>query len=99
MKSQPYVAKMFVLMAEARRSEGTPENIKKIAMKVDTINQFVPIIIQGQKEGSIREGDPLALSNGFWCSIQGIAEQYASHPEIELPNAEWIVDIVRGRKE
>ena len=41
----------------------------------------------------------LALSNAFCSSIQGIVEQYASHPEIELPGPEWIVDIVRGGKE
>lgn len=95
MKKQPYVAKMFVLMANAQRSEGTPEHIRKIALKVNTIEQFAAIIEMGQKEGTIRQGDPLSLSNAFWCSIQGIAEQYAIHPEVELPQAEWIVDIVR----
>lgn len=95
MKDQPYIAKMFVLMANAQRSEGTPEHIREIALKVNTIEQFVPIIVKGQKEGSIREGSPLALSNAFWCSIQGIAEQYAAHPEMELPESTWIVDIVR----
>ena len=97
MKEQPYVAKMFVLMADAQRSEGTPENVREIAMQVNTIEQFVPIIEWGQKEETIKKGDPLALSNAFWCSIQGIAEQYASHPEMGLPDAEWIVDIVRAK--
>lgn len=95
MRQQPYVAKMFVLMADAQRSEGTPEHIREIAMQVNTIEQFVPIVEWGQKEGSIKQGDALALSNAFWCSIQGIAEQYAAHPEIGLPEAEWVVDIVR----
>ncbi|MGN1181174.1 MAG: TetR/AcrR family transcriptional regulator [Suilimivivens sp.] len=98
MKNQPYIAKMFVLMANAQRSEGTPEYIREIALKVNIIEQFVPIIEMGQKEGSIREGNPLALSNAFWCSIQGIAEQYAAHPEMELPESAWIVDIVRKEK-
>ena len=66
-------------------------------MKVNTIEQFVPIIEWGQQEGSIKEGNPLVISNAFWCSIQGIAEQYATNQEIELPNAEWIVDIVRKK--
>lgn len=97
MKEQPYIAKLFVLMADAQRSEGTPEHIREIALKVNTIEQFVPIIEMGQKEGTIREGNPLALSNAFWCSIQGIAQQYAAHPESELPEADWIVDIVRRK--
>ena len=97
MRQQPVMAKMFVLMAEAQRSEGTPTHIRELAMQVDTIEQFVPIITWGQQEGAIREGDPRTLSNAFWCSIQGIAEQYAVNQEIDLPKAEWIVDIVRKR--
>lgn len=97
MKKQPVVAKMFVLMAEAQRSEATPEHIREIAKRVNTIQQFVPIIEWGQKEGTIKDGEPLVISNAFWCSIQGIAEQYAVNQEIELPKAEWIVDIVRKR--
>lgn len=96
MQSQPSIAKMFVLMAGAQRSEGTPTEVKKIVSQVDTIEQFIPIIQQGQKEGTIRKGDARALSMAYWCSIQGIAEQYASNAEIQLPNPEWIVDIVRG---
>lgn len=97
MKKQPVVAKMFVLMADAQRSEATPEHIREIALKVNTIEQFVPIIQWGQQEGTIKEGEPLVISNAFWCCIQGIAERYATNPEIELPKAEWIVDIVRKK--
>lgn len=97
MKKQPVVAKMFVLMAQAQRSEATPEHIREIAMRVNTIEQFVPIIEWGQQEGTIKEGDPLVISNAFWCSIQGIAEGYAANQEVDLPNAEWIVDIVRRK--
>lgn len=97
MKQQPVMAKMFVLMAEAQRSEGTPEHIRRLAMQVHTIEQFVPIVEWGQREQGIREGDPLILSNAFWCSIQGIAEQFAINPKIDLPDPSWIVDIIRKR--
>lgn len=97
MKEQPIVAKLFVLMAEAQRSEATPEHIREIAMKVNVIEQFVPIIEWGQKEGTIKEGSPLVISNAFWCSIQGIAERFATNQDIELPKAGWIVDIVRRK--
>lgn len=97
MVQQPIMAKMFVLMAEAQRSEATPEHIREIAMKVNTIEQFVPIIEWGQKEGTIRKGEPLVISNAFWCSIQGIAERYATNQQIALPDPQWIVDIVRKR--
>lgn len=98
MKRQPIVAKLFVLMADAQRSDATPEHIREIAMRVNVIEQFVPIIEWGQREGSIREGDPLLISNAFWCSIQGIAERYATNQDVDLPETEWIIDIVR-RKE
>lgn len=97
MKQQPIVAKLFVLMAEAQRSEATPEHIREIAMRVNVIEQFVPIIEWGQQEGTIKEGSPLMISNAFWCSVQGIAERYATNQDIELPKAEWIVDIVRRK--
>ena len=97
MKEQPVVAKLFVLMAEAQRSEATPEHIREIAMRVNVIEQFVPIVEWGQKEGTIKEGSPLVISNAFWCSIQGIAERFAMNQDIELPKAEWIVDIVRRK--
>lgn len=97
MKEQPVVPKFFVLMAEAQRSEATPEHIREIAREVNVIEQFVPIIEWGQKEGTIKEGDPLIISNAFWCSIQGIAERFATNQDIGLPEAEWIVDIVRRK--
>lgn len=97
MRKQPVMARMFVLMAEAQRNEATPEHIREMAMQVNTIEQFVPIIEWGQQEGTIREGEPRVISNAFWCSIQGIAERYATNQEIDLPEAEWIVDIVRKR--
>lgn len=98
MKEQPVMAKFFVLMAEAQRSEATPEPIREIAMRVNVIEQFVPIIEWGQREGTIKEGSPIMLSNAFWCSVQGIAERYATNQEIDLPKAEWIVDIVRRKQ-
>ena len=84
MKEQPVVAKFFVLMAEAQR-------------RVNVIEQFVPIVEWGQKEGTIKEGSPLVLSNAFWCSVQGIAERFATNQDIELPNSDWIVDIIRRK--
>lgn len=97
MQEKPNTAKMFVFMAQMQRTEGIPENIKKVVLSVNTIEKSVKIIKAGQKKGLIRKGNPMALSNAYWCSIQGIAEQFTMHPEIPLPEAEWIVDIVRAK--
>lgn len=98
MKSQPTVAKIFVLMSDAQRNEATPEEVRKIALKVSTISDFVPIILKGQQEGDIKDGDPLAISVAFWSAIQGVAEAYASQPDLPLPEPEWLVDIVRKER-
>lgn len=94
----PFYAEIFVLMAQVLRSEGIPKRIQELAGSVDTIALTVPVIEAGQKDGSIREGDPLALSNLYWCTIQGIAEQYALHPQIPLPEPEWIMDLVIAKQ-
>ena len=60
MKEQPVVAKFFVLMAEAQRSEATPEHIREIAMRVNVIEQFVPIVEWGRKKEQLKR----AL---LWC--------------------------------
>ena len=97
MHKQPYVAQMFVLMAQTQRSMDAPEHIRQLALCVDTITEFIPLIRKGQQEGSIRKGDPLALSNCYWCSIQGIAEQYTAHPDMPLPDPDWVIDIIRRK--
>ena len=51
----------------------------------------------GQREGTVRAGDPTALSIAFWAAIQGIAEELAVYPDMPCPEPEWIVDIVRKR--
>lgn len=98
-REQPWAAKMFILMAQAQRSDGTPETVRQIAMQVNNIELSVEIIKKGQETKTIRLGDPIALSNAFWCSVQGIAEQLAMHPEMPFPEVEWIVDIIKSKGE
>lgn len=96
-RSQPWVFQMFVLVAQARRSGGTPPEIRELAMSVDQIECSAEIIRLGQSSGVFREGDPLALSSAFWCSVQGIMEQAAVTPDMPLPDPEWIVDIIKRK--
>ena len=48
----------------------------------------------GQRDGSIRKGDVMSLSNMYWCAIHGNMEQYALRPDISLPEPEWIADML-----
>lgn len=99
LKEQPYISKMFVFMAQSMRNEGNPPSVKELLTQVDTIEKSVTLIEQGQANGTIKKGDPLALSNAFWSSIQGIMEQLAANPSFPFPKAEWIVDIIKEHEE
>ena len=94
----PWIFQMFVLMSQARRA-GTPEVVRQKALSVDQISRSAEIVAKGQEMGQIREGDPLTLSNAFWCSVQGIMEEHMLTPQIPLPDPEWVVDILRKHAE
>ena len=95
-EKQPWVYQMFMLMQQARHPS-MPENIRQLALSVNKVDFTAEIIRKGQEYGSIREGDPTALSFAFWCSIQGIMQLHLIGPEYPIPKAEWITDILRKR--
>ncbi len=88
------VARMFVLMPEAQRI-GTPDRVRELALKVNIIEAFIPIIIRGQEDKSIKDGDPKVLSNAFFRSIYSICEGYALNNKIDLPPKSCMLDIIR----
>lgn len=97
-----WVLYMFVLMSQARRSDGVPKHIRELACTVNQIEQSAEIIEAGQKYGYFREGNPMALAFAFWSSVQGVMEQLAVSPELiengDIPQTEWFIDIIRGVK-
>lgn len=97
-EENPLIAKMFVFMGHVVRAEDIPERLRKLATSVDTIAYSQSRVEAGQKDGSIRKGDVMSLSNMYWCSVHGIMEQYALRPEIPLPEASWVVGMLRKDK-
>ena len=97
-EENPLIAKMFVFMGHVVRAEDIPERLRKLAASVDTIAYSQSKVEAGQKDGSIRKGDVMSLSNMYWCSVHGIMEQYALRPEIPLPEASWVVGMLRNDK-
>jgi len=97
LRTDAFTAKMFLLMAETMRSEVVPESVKKLVSHFDVITPLIPVIEHGQRDGSIRKGNPTALIIAFWGAIQGIAQYAALTPQYPLPESEWIVDILRSR--
>lgn len=97
LEKNPFIAQMFIFMAHIAVAEDIPEHIRKMAVSVDPIKDSCNRIEEGQRDGSIREGNPLALSNMYWCSVHGIMEQYSRRPDIPLPDPKWIIDLLRAR--
>jgi len=94
----PFVAKMFVLMKQAMCNDAAPESVKKILASNNIFDVSVEKIKQGQKDGTIRDGDPFALTLAYLGSVHGIAEQAALFPDNPIPDSEWVVDIIRRSK-
>ncbi len=91
-----YTAKMFVFMAQASNNELLSEEIRH-KIKWGNIGLTEKIILKGQKEGTIREGDAVALSWAFWSAITGVCKSVLMDKEIPCPKPEWLVDIIRVR--
>lgn len=98
-EKNPFIAKMFVFMGHVVRAEEIPERLRNLAASVDTITYSQGRVEEGQRDGSIRRGDAMALSNMYWCAVHGIMEQYALHPEIPLPEADWIVAMLKSEED
>ena len=100
--AEPWVLYMFVLMSQARRSDGVPQHIRELACSVNQIEQSAEIIEAGQKYGYFREGNPKVLAFTFWSSVQGVMEQLATSQDLiqnkDLPRTDWFIDIIRGIK-
>lgn len=99
-KMNSAISNMFVLMERAQKDAAIPEHIREIACQVDNVERSVAIIEEGQRLGQIREGDPYALSATMWSCVQGVAVSMALGGEDEpdfMPEAEWIVDIIRKK--
>lgn len=96
---EPTVAKMFVLMNQAAFNDAAPASVKEMLKDEDAVRQSVLLISKGQQDGTIRVGNPVALSMTFWAAMKGVCEEMALHPETPVPEIDWIVDIIRRKNE
>ena len=96
-KSEPFVAKMFVLMQQAFYSDDVPAGVKTLLSDFDVYTPTAEMIQQGQLNGTIRQGDPLALSIAYWGAISGVAETLSMNAQLPCPQSDWIADILRNK--
>ena len=95
-KSEHYYAELFILISQAQRNQNLPSHIKEALKQNDVITKSVITIEEGQHQGSIRRGNPMALTMAFWLSIQAYVEMIALNPEMPYPETDWFIDILRA---
>ncbi|HOQ17656.1 MAG TPA: hypothetical protein PLG49_09900 [Defluviitaleaceae bacterium] len=81
-------------MNEAPRVEFLSPKIKNVIQN-DNIKKSAKIISEGQKQGTIKDGNPVALASAFWAAIMGVCQIAIQKQDFIYPNPEWIVDIIR----
>ncbi len=90
-----YFCNMFIFMDQAQRTPEVSERINTRLAEQDITKHIVPLVKNAQKAGFVKEGDPVALSIALSCAVQGIAQRKADAPDSVMPEADWILDIIR----
>lgn len=94
-----FASKMFVFMGlVVINAKDVSERAAQMVKEHDVEAMSVPYIEKGQKLGVIRPGDPLTLSVLFYSSIQGFAETLVVKDNLQLPEKEWFLAILRNDK-
>lgn len=98
LKEDAYTSKFFLLIIQAKQADDIPQKAKQRVTENDKQKQIIlDLIVKGQKDKSIREGDPIAMIYLYSGIIQSIAIQYAAIPDMPLPEVDWILDIFRNK--
>lgn len=90
-----FVAKMFIFMAQASNNDFLSEETR-YHLKWDNIRNTEKIILLGQREGTIKDGDETALAVAFWAAIQGVCQTVIMDEKMPCPDYRWIVDIIKN---
>jgi len=98
-KSDHFIAELFMLMNQAQRNPNLSKSLKDRLEQNDVIVKSISLIEEGQHQGIIRKGNPVALAMAFWLSVQAYAEMIALDRNMPYPESNWFVDILRVCKE
>jgi AcrR family transcriptional regulator len=90
-----------LIMVQATTSEAVPEEavrISKEKMK-KPFEYLIPIIIEGQRLGEIRDEDPLVLAITYFSMVQGLGiTRMQSRRDIPFPSTELVLSFLRKDK-
>lgn len=59
------------------------------------IDKLTSIVREGQEKGEIKEGNPYLLTITLMSALRGIIENIILNREEEIPEASWIIDLIR----
>ena len=96
-KADHFNAEIFVLMNQAQRNPNLSNDIKEKLEQNDVLVKSICLIEEGQCQGIIRNGNPVALALSFWLSIQSYVEMIALNPDTPYPDPRWFIDILKGQ--
>jgi TetR/AcrR family transcriptional regulator len=96
-KQSSFFAKMFVFMNNAQNNKEVSQTVDELLARHNVIGQSAPLISKGQQLGQFRDGEPYALAMAFWCAIQGVSQNVVLAPDKELPQVDWLLDILRSK--
>ncbi|QHW29493.1 TetR/AcrR family transcriptional regulator [Paenibacillus rhizovicinus] len=77
----------FLLIQQAQKSEGVPHKAKEAIKRYspgDTIDLMIPIVVRGQEEGQLAEGDPYKRLLLFLSVVTGLMLQDTKALGIDL---------------
>ncbi len=98
-RSDHFTAQLFVLVNQAERNPNLSSNLKDKLKQNDVIVKSITLIEEGQCQGKIRKGNPLALALSFWLSIQAYMEMIALNPDTPYPEPHWFIDLLKVGKD
>ena len=94
-RNERRVAMLFVLVDEAQENPNTPKRVKELALSVSAVEQSSAVIKAGQESGVFRAGDAYALACTFWAALQGVMEGIARNSDMDVPQTEWLMSILK----
>ena len=90
-----------LIALQAATSEAIPEDAKKRSKEKnkETLQCFIPIIIEGQKTGEIVDEDPVILAIAYFSFIQGLGiTRVQSGKDIPFPSIEMVLGFLKKKK-
>lgn len=93
----PSTAKVFLLAKQALYADYLTDEMKETAAQMNVVDLLVPVVRKGQQQGELRDGDPRSLALCFFSAIESAAENAVCYPSIPMPQADWLVGLLKAQ--